>query len=411
MPAIAPQPEAIAVPRQELSSSVRNVGSIVSRYRLELTWGAFVAANLFAMFAWPSWQTVPFYLTWISLTLLYGLRVWPLRPTLIVLVAVMVLTGIPTAMHAMGGADALQKLVKVPLMAMLFLAVVWHARRRVEAVRIAERRAEELHSTLERQERFVHDASHELRTPLTIARGHLELLSENPSASADAPPPGAADHALLDIALDELSRIDAIVGRLLLLASAAQPDFLQTEEVDVEPFLEDVFMRWSEVAPRAWRLGTLTPGRLLVDPDRLRAALDALIENAVKYSEEHDAIELRARSDGSRRIVIEVVDEGRGLRQEALERIFDRFARADAARSRSDGGVGLGLAIVDAIAKRHGGRCTVQSTGRGSTFALSLPGFTPAGEREGAPVAVGATGALAPHDGAQRVRPATSSSA
>jgi len=341
--------------------------AMLRRYRLELAWVLFVAVNYAAMVAWPNWQTVPFYLVWISLTLLYGLKVWPLRPTLIVLVAVMVLTGVPTAMHAMGGADVAQKLVKVPLMAMLFGAVVWHARRRVEAVRIAESRAAQLRSMLDRQERFIHDASHELRTPLTIARGHLELLSEHPGASGE-----------LTIALDELSRIDAIVARLLLLASAGQPDFLQTEEVDLEAFLEDIFMRWSEVAPRAWRLGPLTPGQLLVDPDRLRAALDALLENAVKFTQERDAIELRARGEAPRHIVIEVVDEGCGIRPEALDRIFDRFARADAARTRSDGGVGLGLAIVDAIAKRHGGRCTVQNTGHGAIFALSLPGFTPA---------------------------------
>jgi signal transduction histidine kinase len=366
-------------------------GAVLRRYRLELAWVAFVAANYVAMSAWPNWQTVPFYLVWISLTLLYGLKVWPLRPTLIVLVAVMVLTGIPTATHAMGGADAVQKLVKVPLMAMLFLAVVWHARRRVEALRIARTRADQLHSMLERQERFIHDASHELRTPVTIARGHLELASENTGASAE-----------LEVALEELSRIDAIIGRLLLLASAGQPDFLQTEEIELEPFLEDIFMRWSEVAPRAWRLGPLAPGRLLVDPDRLRAAIDALLENAVKFTRERDAIELRAVAAGARRIVIEVVDEGCGVREDALERIFDRFARADAARTRSDGGVGLGLAIVDAIAKRHGGRCTVTSTPPGSTFALALPGFV-AGED-------------APHrftapEEAQRLRPVTSPSA
>ena len=118
-------------------------------------------------------------------------------PTLVVLAAVMILTGIPTAMHAMGGADVVQKLAKVPLMALLFLAVVWHARRRVEAVRIAERRAAEANAMLERQERFIHDASHELRTPLTIARGHLELLGESSQASgATEPPLSAADKSM-----------------------------------------------------------------------------------------------------------------------------------------------------------------------------------------------------------------------
>jgi signal transduction histidine kinase len=360
------------VPRPERDTSLRrpaapSLPALLRRYRLELLWVGFVAANYTAMFLWPHWETVPFYLVWISLTLLYGLRVWPVRPTLVLLVAVMVLTGVPIASHVVGGAQWVEKIIRVPLMAALFLAVVWHARRRVEAVRIAESRAEELRSMLERQERFLHDASHELRTPVTIARGHLELAAEHSGTSAER-----------EVALDELARIDAIIGRLLLLASAGQPDFLQTEEVDLEGFLEDIFMRWSEVAPRAWRLGTLAPGRLLVDPDRLRAALDALLENAVKFTRERDAIELRAVPNGPRHIVIEVHDEGCGVREEALERIFDRFGRADAARTRSDGGVGLGLAIVDAIAKRHGGRCTVTSTPRGSVFALALPGFRPA---------------------------------
>jgi signal transduction histidine kinase len=213
----------------------------------------------------------------------------------------------------------------------------------------------------ERQKRFIDDASHELRTPVTIARGHLELLADHGQTTE------------LDVALDELRRIDALIERLLVLAAADQPDFLQVDEVEVEPFLEDVFMRWSEVAPRAWRLGPLVSATLLVDPDRLRAALDALLENAVKYTTEHDAIELRARRVAPCELLIEVEDEGCGVDEEALARIFDRFARADAARTRSTGGVGLGLAIVDAIAKAHGGRCTVHNTGHGTVFALQLP--------------------------------------
>jgi signal transduction histidine kinase len=142
----------------------------------------------------------------------------------------------------------------------------------------------------------------------------------------------------------------------------------------LEPYLEDVFMRWSEVAPRAWNLGSLVAGKLTVDPEGLRAALDALLENAVKYTESGDAIELSSRASG-RDIVIEVADGGEGVPREALAQIFDRFARADAARTRAKGGVGLGLAIVDAIAKAHGGRCTVRNAESGATFALRLPRF------------------------------------
>jgi len=244
--------------------------------------------------------------------------------------------------------------------------MVWHARRRDDALDVAQGRAEERRSTLELQQRFMHDASHELRTPVTIARGHLELLLGNGS------------NAELDIALDELSRIDGIIDRLLLLARADQPDFLQIEDIEIEPFLEDVFMRWAEVAPRTWRLGPLARGTVAVDPDRLRAALDALVENAIKYTRRNEAIELRAVADGPSQLLIEVEDEGCGVPEAALPRIFERFARADAARTRSAGGVGLGLAIVDAIAKAHGGGCTVRNTGHGSIFAVRLPTFATA---------------------------------
>jgi signal transduction histidine kinase len=246
--------------------------------------------------------------------------------------------------------------------------MVWHARRRVDALQIAEQRSEQRRSLLERQERFIHDASHELRTPVTIARGHLELHHGD---GANAPD--------VEVALDELQRIDGIIERLLVLATADQPDFVRRVTVDLEPLLEDVFMRWSEVAPRAWQLGPLARGKLFVDADRLRTALDALLENAVKYTEAYAAIELRARLDGPGFVLIEVADEGVGVPAEARERIFDRFARADPARTRAAGGVGLGLAIVDAIAKGHGGSCTVRSTANGSIFALRLPNFTPEG--------------------------------
>ncbi len=340
------------------------------RLQVELLWAAFAAANYVAMIAWPSWETIPFHFVWISITLLYGFRVWAPRPTLIVLGCVMALTGFSIGLDAFHGIQLWGELFEVPLMAAMFLAMVWHARRRVDAQRIAEGRAEEHRLLLESQERFIHDASHELRTPVTIARGHLELLRSESGATAE-----------VEVALDELSRMDAIVARLLVLAVADEPDFVQLAEIELEPLLEDVFMRWSELAPRVWRLGPLAAGLLRVDADRLRAALDVLLENAVKYSTQGAAIELRARACEPGEVLIEIEDEGCGVPPEALSRIFERFARADSARTRAAGGVGLGLAITDAIAKAHGGGCTVASTGAGSIFALHLPGFAPAPRR------------------------------
>jgi signal transduction histidine kinase len=283
------------------------------RYRLVMLWVAVAVASYTAMLASPGWVTIAVCVTW------FGLGI---------------------------------------------VAVGWDARRGGDALEAAERRAQESRSLLERQERFILDASHELRTPATIARGHLELLRRNVGPVPE-----------LEVALDELTRMDAILEQLLVLARADQPDFVVTADVEVEPLLEDVFMRWTEVAPRAWRLGPVAHGRLAADVDRLRTALDALLENAVKYSEPRTAIELRAVYQGDGWLAIEIEDEGCGVPEAALERIFDRFARADPARTRSAGGVGLGLAIVDTIAKAHGGTSTVASARKGSIFALCLPGF------------------------------------
>jgi signal transduction histidine kinase len=258
------------------------------------------------------------------------------------------------------GAEWAEALV-APLVLAMFLGLVWHGRRRQAALAEVQGLAEMRASLLERQERFLHDASHELRTPVTIARGHLELLRrEQPEAPE------------LEVALDELGRMERIVDRLLLLAKSEQQGFA-FEEIDLEAFLSDLFMRWSEVAPRAWQLDVDLAGRLLADPEALRNALDALLENAVKYTDPGDAVELAAHADGVGGVVIEVSDSGTGVPPDALTHIFDRWTRAEGARSRERGGAGLGLAIVAAVARAHGGRCSVKALQRGTAFRLHLP--------------------------------------
>jgi len=345
---------------------------------LEIAWVVFAAANLVAMWRWESWETIPFHFIWVSLTLLYGFRTWRPLPTLVALGGVVASTSILIHQDIANGTQAWGELTEVPLMSAMFLAMVWHARRRQQALRAVEQLAADRAALLERQERFLHDASHELRTPVTIARGHLEVLER---VEREAAPEIA-------VALDELARIERIVERLLLLAKAGEGNFLTTEEVDVEPFVEEVFMRWSEVAPRAWRLDGLVGGTVRADREGLRIALDALLENAVKYTRPGDAITLAAAADDGS-LELRVADDGCGIEADALDRIFDRFARADPARTREGGGVGLGLAIVDAIARAHGGRCTVRANEPGTTFVLALPGFTPA--HAGAPAEVAPT--------------------
>jgi signal transduction histidine kinase len=346
--------------------------------RLERAWIAFALLNVGAMLLWPTWETIPFHLIWFSLTVLYGFRVWALKPTYLILIAQGIVTGLLIAWDASNGTQEWGELFEVPLMSAMFLAMVWHARRHQAASRALARHVEERGAILARQESFLHDASHELRTPITIARGHLEILR---GASHNG------SHQEVSVAIDELARMERIVERLLLLVRAGEAEFAATaEEVDLETLIEDVTMRWAEVAPRVWRVGQLARGTIRTDQDALRIALDALVENAVAHTGESDAIELSARRiDG--RVAIEVADEGSGIPPDMLHKIFERFGRTDPSRARGKGGVGLGLAIVDAIAKAHGGQCRVRSSPTGSTFTLVLPGFREAPRASPAAVA------------------------
>jgi signal transduction histidine kinase len=313
------------------------------------------------MVVWPSWETIPFHFVWISLTIVYGIRTWPTRAMLMVLTVVVGATGASIFADAFDGEQLWGELFEVPLMSAMFLAMVWHAQRRQAALAEVQGVAAIRASLLERQERFLHDASHELRTPVTIARGHLELLRRD---QPDAPE--------LDVALDELGRMERIVERLLLLAKSEQQGFV-FQPIDLEAFLSDLFIRWSEVAPRAWRLDVDLTGPMVADPEALRNAIDALLENAVKYTNPGDAVELAAYADGAGGVVIEVSDSGLGIPPDALPYIFDRWARADGARTRERGGAGLGLAIVAAVARAHGGGCSVKPLPRGTAFRLHLP--------------------------------------
>jgi two-component system OmpR family sensor kinase len=340
------------------------------RNALEIAFVVFVGINLAAMELWPRWETVPFHLIWTSLTLLYGIRVWRLTRTFGVLLWFGLISGVLILSDAMNGTQQWGELFEVPLMSAMFLAMVWHARRRQDAMKATAREAEEKAALLAQQEQFLHDVSHGLRIPVTIAHGHLELLQRDNGGSSSE----------VSVALDELERVQRILEGLLMLAKTGLPTFADSAtDLEIGTFLEDVVMRWAGIAPRAWRVGRLARGTLRADPDALRVALDALVENAVKHTDTPDVIEVRGRAtDGQ--VSIEVADEGSGVPPELRDEIFQRFARAEPARSGTDGGLGLGLAIVDAIAKAHGGHCTLRASPAGSVFALVLPGFEPAAE-------------------------------
>jgi two-component system OmpR family sensor kinase len=327
---------------------------------VDIAWVLFVGLNLAAMRLLPAWQTVPFLIIWVSLTVIYGFRMWRLQPTIMTLAAVTVATGGVIGVQVLQGQEEGEYLVEVPLIAMMFLVMVWHGRRRLAAM------AENLR-LLKQQRRFIQDASHELGTPITVALGHTQLIER---AATD---PVIAEDAR--VVADELSRLRRLAARLLLLASAGSPDFLDLAPVEVNPLMVEALNRWSPT-PRRWshRLGT--EATVLGDRDRLALALDALVENAVAHTGVDGRIELSTHLQGAS-VVLGVADSGCGIPAAELKRIFDRFARVDPHRNRKAGGVGLGLAIVKAIAEAHHGSVRAHSTpGQGSLFEVVLPQST-----------------------------------
>ncbi len=233
-----------------------------------------------------------------------------------------------------------------------------------------------LTSELKGQREFIADASHELRTPITVIRGQLEVLAaqQNPSA-ADVR--RAEQHVQR-----EITRISRLVDDLLLLAQSEHGDFLRPQRVPLGPFVEQLWDGISLTAERRFELTAVPTGTLLADPDRLAQALRNLAGNAIgQTSEETGLVRLEVQEGGPGRIRFAVVDNGPGIPVAERERVFERFHRTDPARSRSDGGAGLGLAIVRAIAEAHHGYVRAaepRSGASGARVELLLPGFEPA---------------------------------
>jgi signal transduction histidine kinase len=346
----------------------------------DIAWAVFVFLNLAAMRLLPAWQTVPFLAIWVSLTVVYGYRLWRLQPTILTMAAVTLATGGIIFVQVLKGQQDADYLAEVPLIALMFLVMVWHGRRRLAATQErltameqVQRISQENLRLLEQQRRFLQDASHELGTPITVALGHAELIEQAATDQAVA--------ADARVVTGELARLRRLTNRLLLLASAGAPDFLQVAPVAADSLVLDALERWGHV-PRRWRLGEVAETTMLGDGDRLTVALDALLENAVAHTEPGDRIEVSVRSDGDS-AVIAVTDSGCGIPQTDLGRIFGRFTRAEPYRSREAGGFGLGLPIVQAIAEAHHGSVRVHSqSGQGSTFEMVIPAVPGAKPRE-----------------------------
>ena len=222
-------------------------------------------------------------------------------------------------------------------------------------------------SSEEQLRRFVADASHELRTPLSTVSGALELynsgmLSEGPQLSE-----------ALRRAAKEADRMSGLVSDLLLLTRLDEGRPLDLKAVDLGSIVADAAFD-ALVGSQRTVTTDLEPNALVVgDEQRIRQVVGNLVSNAVTYTSADGHIGLRVRVE-TVSCVLEVADDGPGLSPDEAARIFDRFYRTDAGRSRSKGGAGLGLSIVVSIVAAHHGQVAVESApGEGAIFRVRLP--------------------------------------
>jgi two-component system OmpR family sensor kinase len=244
-----------------------------------------------------------------------------------------------------------------------------------EESEVAARRSEE------RMRQFVADASHELRTPLTAMRGYAEYYRQRGGVAQGN---GSLTKADLDRIMQrveqESARMGVLVEDMLLLARLDQQRPIEHRPVDLLTLALDAVQDARMIAPgRGIELTVGSGAAFLVlgDEVRLRQVIGNLMSNALTHTPDGTPVEVRVLA-GPRQpvpsVVLEVTDQGPGLRPEQAERVFERFYRADAARTRKAGGTGLGLAIVAALVTAHGGTVALDTApGQGSTFRITLP--------------------------------------
>jgi signal transduction histidine kinase len=198
---------------------------------------------------------------------------------------------------------------------------------------------------------------------VTVGRGFAELIRDGQPGSQ------AAQDAI--VVLEEFDNLERIAARLLTLARMDEPATVKPSVVPLNALLERTVTRWRPAANRDWRLRP-TSAVVVADRQCLETALDSLVENAVRYTEDGGRIALAAYPD-EESVVIEVCDDGPGIPDEELPYIFESF-RSGA----SLGGTGIGLAIVKTIVEVHGGAVSAENLpGGGARFQLRFPGQAP----------------------------------
>jgi signal transduction histidine kinase len=231
-----------------------------------------------------------------------------------------------------------------------------------------------LEEAFQKQRQFAADASHELRTPLAIIQAESSLALDKKRSQTEY-------RRSLELVSQEVAYMSEIIGKLLLLAREdAGSETAGFQEVNVRDLLSELSSDVETLAQEkglAFSLGPMDSLTVKGDRLKLRQLFLNILDNAIRYTPSGGTVSgILVRKNGN--VCVSISDTGIGIPTEDLPLIFERFYRVDKARSRSEGGMGLGLAIADSIARLHGGKIEVESqVGKGSTFHIILPMVDP----------------------------------
>ncbi len=342
--------------------------------RLFWPWVGWALLCILAMTMAPGQETIPYHLGYAALALAAGLDAWSHPQAVTALGGYTLLTGLVLVYRAANGTIAWEETAEIPLMCLLMVMVFWHMERRNNAYRQATALAERERVQRERRERLVRITSHEMRTPLSIASGYVDLLwvgIQEPKSRED-----------LAIVREELDRVSMATGRMLRLIRLYED--LPVDDVDIDELLHTTATRWHVVAEREWQVEA-NLGVQQASEERVRACLDTLVENAVRYTEAGDVIRLFACTAGGVQ-VIGVADSGPGFTDIQLESINARGSDVDLAvplvsdpRSQT----GLGLSLVREVVESRGARLVAARSREGGA-EVRMMGFPVPPEPESA---------------------------
>jgi signal transduction histidine kinase len=335
--------------------------------RLYAPWLVLAATCSLVMWKVPGEETVPYHLAWIGLAGAYGIEAWPWARTVYSVVTYTLVSGAILVERAATGVIGWGEITEIPLMSILVLLVLWNVRTRHVAYAHLSQMAARDRLRAAHRVRLSRMTSHEMRTPATIALGYADMLLKNTEDKRV--------RSDLTVICDELRRLVLVSERVI--RTMRMHDLDEVRVHDVSRLLREIGERWGVVADRNWVV-QCEPTLFRCSAGRVRACLDTLVENALRYTEDGDTVRIFGKVVGSS-MVLGVADSGPGL-DPALLRALNDGGRGEAASTETyvaadpKAQSGLGLALVREAAEARSGRLVAGVSAEGGALvALSVP--------------------------------------